>query len=223
MLWRKKVSGSDATLEITAELSVRRVTIHEGHDRCMCRGCDLVVYSPAVRGNNPELLFARELGIPTYSYPEMLGRISKGKKTIAISGSHGKTTTTAMLAEVFVHAKKDPTVVVGSVLGKQKSNFIGGKGKYFIVEACEYRRSFLHLSPYILVITNIDNDHLDYYGTLRNVQKAFNELARKVPKNGYVVCNPKDKNEARVGWCPRTVIDYTHERCRNYQYGEHNA
>lgn len=222
----KRVSGSDATLsEITAGLVKLGATIHEGHDIAhVPHDCDVVVYSPAVRGNNPELLSARERGIPTYSYPEMLGRVSERKKTIAVSGTHGKTTTTAMLAEIFVHAKKDPTVVVGSVLRKQKSNFIGGKGEWFIVEACEYQRSFLHLSPKILVITNIDNDHLDYYGTIRNVQKAFNELARKVPKNGFIICNPKDKKvkPALVGVRAK-IIDYTRERVPKLSVpGEHN-
>ncbi len=222
----KHVSGSDVTLsEITDDLARLGAKIHEGHDAAhVPYGCDAVVYSPAVRGNNPELLSARERGIVAYSYPEMLGRASEGKKTIAVSGTHGKTTTTAMLAEIFVHAKKDPTVVVGSMLGKQKSNFIGGKGKYFIVEACEYRRSFLYLSPHILVITNIDNDHLDYYGTLRNVQKAFNELARKVPKGGIIVCDPKDKKvkPALVG-VRAQIIDYTKEHVPKLPVpGEHN-
>lgn len=226
LLEGKSVSGSDATLsEITSALARLGAKIHEGHNTAhVPRGCDLVVYSPAVRGNNPEILIARERGIFMLSYPEMLGRISEGKKTVAVSGSHGKTTTTAMLAEIFVHAKKDPTVVVGSVLRKQKSNFIGGKGEWFIVEACEYQKSFLNLSPYILVITNIDNDHLDYYGTLRNVQKAFNELARKVPQDGFIVCNPKDKKvkPALIG-VHAHIIDYTKERVPKLPApGEHN-
>ncbi len=226
LLEGKKVSGSDATLsEITNNLVHAGAKIHEGHDVAhVPRGCHVVVYSPAVRGNNPELLAARERGIPTYSYPEMLGHISVGKKTVAVSGSHGKTTTTAMLAEIFLRAKKNPTVVVGSMLGKQKSNFIAGKGEWFIAEACEYQRSFLHLSPHILVITNIDNDHLDYYGTLRNVQKAFNELARKVPKDGFIVCNPKDKKvkPALIG-VRAQIIDYTKEQVPKLPLpGEHN-
>jgi len=226
LLEGKRVSGSDATLsEITHDLASLGVKIHEGHDMAhVPRDCDTVVYSPAVRADNPELLFARERGIPSYSYPEMLGRVSEGKKVIAISGSHGKTTTTAMLAEIFVRAKKNPTVVVGSMLRKQKSNFIGGKGEWFIAEACEYQRSFLHLSPFILVITNIDNDHLDYYGTLRNVQKAFNELARKVPKEGFIVCDPKDKKvkPALIG-AHAQIIDYTKERVMKLPVpGEHN-
>lgn len=222
----KKVSGSDATLsEITHDLARLGAKIHKEHDTAQIpRDCDMVVYSPAVRADNPELLFARERGIPAYSYPEMLGRVSEEKKVIAVSGSHGKTTTTAMLAEIFVLAKQDPTVIVGSMLRKQKSNFIGGKGEWFIAEACEYQRSFLHLSPFILIMTNIDNDHLDYYGTLRNVQKAFNELARKVPKNGFIVCNPKDKKTkpALVG-VRAQVIDYTRERVPKLPIpGEHN-
>lgn len=212
----KSVSGSDTTLsDITKELTRLGARVHEGHDALRVpRGCDLVVYSPAVRENNPELLFAREREIPTLSYPEMLGRVSTGKKTIAVSGTHGKTTTTAMIAEILIDAKKDPTVVVGSVLQKQGSNFIGGKGELFVVEACEYRRSFLNLSPEILVITNIDADHLDYYGDLAGVQRAFCEMARKVPEVGFIVCNPNDKNTAPILTDvarPSKIVDYTKE------------
>jgi len=223
---KKKVSGSDATLsEITKSLEKLGATIHEGHDSAhVSPKCDLVVYSPAVRGDNPELAAARERGIQTLSYPEMLGRISAEKKTIAVSGSHGKTTTTAMLAEIFVQARKNPTVVVGSLLRKEKSNFIGGKGEWFITEACEYKRSFLNLSPFILIITNIDNDHLDYFGTLRGVQKAFGELAQKIPKSGTIICNPNDPKVSPVLKGVRArVVDYTKEKIPDLVVpGKHN-
>ncbi len=148
---------------------------------------DLVIYSLSIPDTNPELARARELKIPTFSYPEVLGHISKQKFTIAVSGTHGKTTTTAMIAAILVAAKFDPTVVVGSLLKGSESNFIAGKSEYFVVEACEYKRSFLNLWPKILVITNIDNDHLDYYKDMNDIQSAFDELKAKVPADGKVI------------------------------------
>ncbi|MDO8573060.1 MAG: UDP-N-acetylmuramate--L-alanine ligase [bacterium] len=208
----KKVSGSDsAPSPVTERIKRLGARIYIGHQESnIADGVGLVVYSPAVPGNNPELVKARREGIPAYSYPEMLGRISQGMYTIAVSGTHGKTTTTAMIAEIMIAAKKDPTVVVGSFLKKQKDNFVPGNSKYFVVEACEYRRSFLNLSPQILVITNIDNDHLDYYGNLKNIQKAFNEIALKVPKGGFIVCNPGDKRvKPALKGIRGKIIDYT--------------
>jgi len=121
----------------------------------------------------------------------------KDKYTIAVCGTHGKTTTTGMLAQIFQDGKFDPTVVVGSLLKDKKgnkTNFIGGKSKYFIVEACEYRRSFLNINPDIVVITNIGEDHLDYYRDIEDIKSAFREFVMKVPSDGFVVCNPDDKN-----------------------------
>ena len=145
----------------------------------------MIVYTPAVDFENPELKKGKKLNIPTLSYPEMLGLISKNKYTIAVSGAHGKTTTTAMIGKILMDAKLDPTIIVGSLLKDQKSNFVAGKGDYFVVEACEYKKSFLNINPKIIVITNIDNDHLDYYGNLKNVKKAFGEFASKLDKDGF--------------------------------------
>ena len=212
LLRGKKVSGLDsAPSPVTERIKRLGARIHIGHQESNISGdVGLVVYSPAVPGNNPELVKARREGIPAHSYPEMLGRISQGMYTIAVSGTHGKTTTTAMIAEIMIAAKKDPTVVVGSFLKEQKDNFVPGNSKYFLVEACEYRRSFLNLSPQILVITNIDNDHLDYYGNLQNIQKAFNEMACKVPKDGFIVCNPGDKVvKPALKGVRGKIIDYT--------------
>ena len=212
LLNNKKVSGSDSSPSpVTERIKRLGARIYIGHQESnITDKVDLVVYSPAVPGNNPELVKARREGIPAYSYPEILGRISQGMYTIAVSGTHGKTTTTAMIAEIMIAAKKDPTVVVGSFLKEQKDNFVPGNSKYFLVEACEYRRSFLNLSPQILVITNIDNDHLDYYGNLQNIQKAFNEMALKVPKGGFIICNPSDTVvKSALKGIREKIIDYT--------------
>lgn len=156
---------------------------------------DLIVYTIAIL--DYDLKFFERIcnsGILYKSYPQMLHYITQNKYTIAISGTHGKTTTTAMIAKILIDAKKDPSVIVGSLLKENNSNLIIGKSKYFIVEACEYRRSFLNINPKILVITNIEEDHLDYYKDLNDIKNAFYELCMKVPAGGFVVCNSYDKN-----------------------------
>ena len=195
LLEGKKVAGSDSSQsEVTEELSKIGAEIFIGQKaENLKEGIDLVVYTIAITPENLEFVKAKELGIKMVSYPEMLGIISADKYTIAVSGTHGKTTTTAMIAKVMIDAGLDPTVIVGSLLKDHKSNFIAGKSKYFVVEACEYRRSFLNLSPKILVINNIDNDHLDYYKDIADIQSAFKELAMKIPEDGCLVCNVSDE------------------------------
>src|SRR3989338_10616201 len=192
---KKTVSGSDiARSEITKALEKIGAKIYYRHSGKNLKAADLVVYSPAVAENNPELIKARKLGIRTFSYPEMLGAISKDKYTIAVAGAHGKTTTTAMVGKILKDAGMDPTVIVGSLLKDQQSNYISGKGKYFVVEACEYQKSFLNLCPQIAVITNIDNDHLDFYKNLENIKKAFKKFAGLIPKEGFLICNSGSNN-----------------------------
>lgn len=207
----REVSGSDMTQsEITDQLKKLGAKIKIGHNARNVHGADLVVYSPAVLENNPELKEARRLKIPTFSYPEMLGVISEDKYTIAVSGSHGKTTTTAMIGAILQAAGLSPSVIVGSLLGNVKSNFVAGKSNYLVVEACEYKRSFLNINPRIIVITNIDNDHLDYYKTIGGVTKGFAEFAQKLTKNDYLVCFPRGKHLAEVVKKTRAkIIDYS--------------
>lgn len=161
---------------------------------------DLIVYTIAIDTYDPELALKikNQQEIPVRSYPQMLDIISRDKYTIAVSGTHGKTTTTAMIAQILRGVEYDPTVIVGSLLVGEKSNFIAGKSKYLVVEACEYRRSFLNINPKILVITNIDNDHLDYYKDIEDIKSAFHAMAMRVPNDGFVVCNPDDENIADV-------------------------
>lgn len=207
------VSGSDRAPSVVTEGVAHlgaRVAI--GHDaKNIPNETSIVIYSPAVPRDNIELVVAREQGIPCYMYPEALGLISKGMRTIAVSGTHGKTTTTAMIAEVLIAAQKSPTVIVGSLL-KSGTNFVQGDSDLFVVEACEYKRSFLNLTPNILVITNIDSDHLDYYKDIRDIQNAFNEIAMKVGVSSIIVCNPNDINIAQaLVSVSAKIIDYTQE------------
>jgi|SRR3989344_4933251 len=202
----REVSGSDgADSELLCELRKEGVSISIGHDgKNVPSECDLVVYSVAIRPDNPELAEAKKHTIPLLTYPEALGYISREKKTIAISGTHGKTTTTAMTAKILIDAGLAPTVIVGSLMEdprnqsidygakKKWTNFISGSGKYLIVEADEYRRAFLNLEPFILGINNIDEDHLDYYKDLSDIQDAFRSLVSKVPRDGFVVTDTKN-------------------------------
>jgi UDP-N-acetylmuramate--alanine ligase len=207
-----EVTGSDvATSLVTKELQKLGVRIYIGHNiRNLSADVELVIYTPAISKDNVELLEAKRLGITTHSYPEMLGKISADKYTIAIAGSHGKTTTTAMLGAILSGAGKAPTIIVGSLLKDKKSNFVGGSGEYLVVEACEYKRSFLDINPKIVVITNIDNDHLDYYGDIKGVISGFSDFVKKIPKDGYLVCDPKASHlKAVIRQAKCEVIDYT--------------
>jgi len=196
----KNVSGSDTSeTKAVDELKKLGAKIIIGHSASnIPKNADLVIYTIAINKENPEYKEAVKRNIKIITYPESLKEVSKDKFTIAVSGTHGKTTTTAMIAKIMVEAGLDPTVIVGSFLKDQKSNFIVGKSKYLVVEACEFRKSFLNIEPSIAVVTNIDNDHLDFYKDIADIQKAFGEFLEKIPKNGYVVCNPEDKTVCPV-------------------------
>ncbi len=198
----KKVSGQDMQKgEVIDELRKVGADITIGQSyKDIPYDTDMIVYTIAIDTYDPDLAkkIKEKKDIPVLSYPQMLDIISRDKYTIAVSGTHGKTTTTAMIAQILGENGNDPTVIVGSLLVGSKSNFIGGKSKYLVVEACEYRRSFLNINPKVLVITNIDEDHLDYYKDIEDIKSAFHEMALKVPDNGFIVCNPDDKNIADV-------------------------
>jgi UDP-N-acetylmuramate--alanine ligase len=187
----KKVSGSDLSDSMVTETLQdlgAKVSIGASYEN-ISEDTDLVIYTIAVSDDNPEIIEARKRNLPLLTYPETLAIISKNKKTIAITGTHGKTTVTSMIAKVMEDCGFDPTVIVGSFLKEWKSNFLPGKSEYFVVEGCEYRRSFLNLHPYILVINNIEADHLDYYKDLEDIKSAFRELAERVPENGFIVAD----------------------------------
>lgn len=194
--WGKHITGSDQSQSIvTDELAKLGARIYKGHRASrVIRNVDVVIYSPAIPKNNVEFLRARRLGIPAYSYPEALGMISRGKYTIAVSGTHGKTTTTAMIGKMLEGAGLKPTMIVGSLLMETRSNLVVGDGDYLVVEADEYKKSFLNLDPKILVITNIEADHLDFYKNLEDIQRAFGELVIKMGSRGALVCDTGLKN-----------------------------
>ena len=214
-----EVSGSDLVAsEITDLLKEKGIKIFIGNSAenlngdfsaqgGPASGWDLVVYSPAVKSDNPEFKKAKELGIKTQSYPEALGDLTKEYYTIAVAGAHGKSTTTAMIALVLIKAGLDPTVIVGTKLKEfsapgglasgEGTNFRAGKSKFLVIEACEYDSSFLRYLPKIIVITNIDKEHLDYFKTFANVKKAFKDFIARLAEggcDGFLVANGDDKN-----------------------------
>lgn len=182
-----QVSGSDLVAsEITEFLKKKGVSFS------IPENPDLVVYSPAVKKENPELKKFLDLKIKCQSYPKALGDLTKQYYTIAVAGAHGKSTTTAMLALALTKAGLDPTVIVGTKIKEfGDSNFRLGNSKYLVIEACEYDSSFLHYLPKIIVITNIDKEHLDYFKTFTNVKKAFKDFIAKLPADGFLVFNKK--------------------------------
>ena len=209
---KKKISGSDrAPSPITDALAQEGVQFfHEQVAGNITDDISLVVYTEAMSQDHEELARAREKGVPCVNYFEALGLVANPYYLIAVAGTHGKTTTTAMAIDMLETEGLDPTAVVGSLRAKTKSNFRAGKSKYCIVEACEYRRDFLYLKPDILVITNIEEEHLDYYKNLADIQDAFRALARSTPESGYIVCAPSDpKVAAALDGVRAQVIDYT--------------
>ena len=204
------VSGSDREeSKVTEGLRKGGVLVYIGQKKeNIPKQCDLVIYTVAISETNEELAEAKRRNIPVLSYPQVLNIISREKYTIAISGTHGKTTTTAMVAKILIDGGLDPTVIIGSILKDKNTNFIFGRSDYLVVEADEYRKSFHSLEPTILVITNIDEDHLDFYKDLVDIQNAFAELVKKIPEHGFLICdmsNPHVLPATEAARC--TILD----------------
>ncbi|MBT3169402.1 MAG: UDP-N-acetylmuramate--L-alanine ligase [Candidatus Cloacimonetes bacterium] len=183
------ISGSDlAETDITKHLKSRGAKITRGHDAAVIQDADVVVKSSAVKDDNPEIATAFAKKIPVIRRAEMLSEIMRMSFGIGIAGTHGKTSTTSMVGMVLNTANLDPTVIVGGIVKNFGSNNLLGSGKHIVVEADEFDRSFLTLSPIIAGITNIEADHLDCYANLDGVKDAFIEYANKVPFFGSIIC-----------------------------------
>lgn len=183
------VSGSDMKQsDLTDRLAEDGVKIYIGHRAENVEDADLIVYSAAIAEENPEVIRAREKNIPLASRAEVLGVLMDDfKNSIAISGTHGKTTTTSMVSLILENAKLEPTILVGGNLAEIGGNVKVGSGEYFVTEACEYRDSFLELRPRIEVILNIDSDHLDYFEDIHHIVRSFDQFAKAVPEDGKVI------------------------------------
>lgn len=208
---KKQVSGSDrAASLITDALEKEGVEFFPEQVASNIKaGIDLIVYTEAMSPEQEEMMAARALNVPMMNYFEALGLVANEYYLIAVAGTHGKTTTTAMLTDILEEADLDPTAIIGSLRSKTGSNFRRGKSNYAVVEACEYKRDFLHLQPEILVITNLEFEHVDYYKDLADVQDAFRTLALAVPETGFIVTDTSNVNiKPALEGVQATVIDY---------------
>lgn len=194
--WNHLVTGSDLNQsELTDKLNSHGIQTTIGHNVEICKNADLVIYSAAIKEDDPEMLVTKENSIPLISRGDFVGYLTKlYEESICISGTHGKTTTTSMIAICFINAKKDPSIEVGAMLDKINGNYQVGNSEYFIVESCEYQANFLKLFPKTEIILNIDNDHLDFYKTFDNIVKAFQDFALILDENGLLITNADDKN-----------------------------
>ncbi len=227
----ERVSGSDREESPTTHLLRERgIAVHIGEEANLPQGVELVIYSDAVPAENAQRQAARAAGIRQISYFEMLGEVSRGARTLAVAGTHGKTTTTGMLAHILERCGKRPTAIVGSIVRDfsppaSGSNFLAGDPDLFVVEACEYRDHLLELSPEILVITNLELDHTDYFPSLSALQATFRTAIERVPAQGAIVAAVGDPNIAPLLSAAKArVIDYTIERAPKLRLiGEFNA
>ena len=194
--WGFNVTGSDwSKSESTEKLNSMGIKVTIGHNLEDVSKSDVVVYSAAIKQDDPEMLEAKRLNIPTIERADFLGELTRCfKDTICISGTHGKTTTTSMISLCFLEALKDPSIQVGAFLNAINGNYKVGTSEHFIIEACEYVESFLKFSPKAEIVLNIDNDHLDYFKTFENIKNAFVKYVKLLPDDGLLVVNGDDKN-----------------------------
>lgn len=191
-----KITGSDRTKSnICQKLENKGIIVYEGHDAKNTEGADLIVHTAAVHMDNPEMAEAVRKGIRLIDRAECLGAIMKlYKNAVGISGTHGKTTTTALLTHALLYADVDPTISIGGELDIIDGNIRAGKSDYFVTEACEYTNSFLKFFPHIAVITNIEEDHLDFFSGIEQIRQSFTAFAELTKDSGYVVACGDDEN-----------------------------
>lgn len=206
------VAGSDrAPSDLTHTLEKRGVKVFYGQRReNLTADIDLVVYTAAIKDDNPELLAAKELGIPTLTRAELLGQMMKNYRLpIAISGTHGKTTTTSMIAQILLTADKDPTLSIGGIYRPIGGNIRVGGPDIFVTEACEYTNSFLSFFPKIGIILNIEEDHLDFFKDLADIRNSFHRFAKLLPADGTLIINGDiNRCEEITAGLPCQVITY---------------
>ena len=191
------ISGSDiAESERTSHLREKGIKIFIGHDaENITSDIDFVVRTAAAHDDNPEIVRAKELGIPVFERTQAWGAIMRGyKNALCIAGTHGKTTTTSMCTHILMAAEKDPTVMIGGTLPLLKAGHRVGAGDTIVMESCEYYNSFLSFFPTVAVILNIEEDHLDFFSGIEEIKQSFREFASHVPEDGYVVVNHDDEN-----------------------------
>ena len=190
-----KVSGSDLKeTRITEALKKSGAEVFIGHDVKNIEGADIVVYSSAIKEDNPEIIATKQLGLPLLKRAEALAELMKGRMSIAVTGSHGKTTTASLVAYLLLEAGLKPTVAIGGILKNIDTNASLGEGDFFVAEADESDGSFLYYEPKYSIITNIDHEHLDYYRNFSNVLSAFGEFMAKTQDGGCIFAGSDDAN-----------------------------
>ena len=195
-----EVSGSDRQLSpLTQRLEAAGARVSLGHNPENIGQADLVVRSSAIPDDNPEVQAALARGIPVLKRADFLGRLTAGKQTLAVAGTHGKTTTTAMLAWLLSAIGLDPSYIIGGLSLNLMTNAHSGLGPYFVIEADEYDRMFLGLDPWIAVVTNIEHDHPDCYPTPEDFYQGFREFAGRIVENGTLVVHADDPGAMRLG------------------------
>lgn len=194
------VSGSDIkSSHITKKLEANGVKMHIGHYEENIVGADIIVHTSAIKADNPEIAKARVLDIPVLDRAEMLGRLMGNyKKSVAVSGAHGKTTTTSMISLIFEQSELNPTILVGGELKEIGGNVKVGSSNLLITEACEYKENFLKFKPNIGIVLNIDEDHLDYFKDFDHIFSAFSKFTKLIPKKGALILNNDDYNVRRL-------------------------
>lgn len=205
-----RVSGSDRSRSaLTDMLESRSVNVFYGQQsQNITDDLDVVVYTSAILPDNPELVAAREKKIPCLTRAQLLGQIMKNYRiSVAVSGTHGKTTTTSMISEILLQADTDPTLSIGGILKSIGGNIRVGQSDYFVTEACEYTNSFLSLFPQIGIILNIEEDHLDFFKNLADIRRSFRKFAELIPAEGCLIINSSIENlrEITDGLCCRVV------------------
>ena len=215
-----RVSGSDShESELTDHLAAARAKVMYGQAAAnITDDIDLVVYTAAVHTDNPEYAEVVRRGIPMMTRAELLGQIMKNYgEAIAISGTHGKTTTTSMVTEILLAAEKDPTISVGGILHSIGGNIRVGGPELFVTEACEYTNSFLSFFPTMEIILNIEADHLDFFKDLDDIRHSFRLFAEKLDEKGLLIINRDIKNYEEIsGGLPCRVVTFGHSKESDY-------
>ena len=200
------ISGSDLSLTpLTEKLEAMGVAVSCGHDAANVGEAELVVYTSATHEDNPEIIEARRRGLPAIKRAEMVARLMEGKRSIAIAGSHGKTTTSALVAFMLWQAGRSPTFMVGGEMVDLDTNAMPGEGPDFVVEADEFDAAFLNYHPDIALVTNVEPDHLDIYGSFESLKDTFRQFLSQVKPAGYIVACRDDP--ALRALIPETVGD----------------
>ncbi len=233
------VTGSDrGESDIVKTLKSKGIPVSIGHKKENIHQNSIILYTYAVKEDNEEYIRSKELGLPMYSRAEFLGLLMKNYKySIGMAGTHGKTTATSMASHVLLSGNTDPTLFVGGVLDAIDGNLRVGKSEYFLTEACEYKESFLNFFPYIGIILNIDEDHLDYYRDINHIEEAFIKYAKSIPENGYLIINNDDIRADKVikscscnkitfglnsGMVKATNIEYDSKGCGHFNVEYNN-